>query len=64
MNPSICRCCGKRISERGGFFSRNPNVCAACLSLLEELEEASALRQKDFVFADAPDLGPMEREAA
>jgi formylmethanofuran dehydrogenase subunit E len=34
----ICICCGEPMVERGNVLSRNPNVCASCSSLADEME--------------------------
>ncbi len=39
MNPRVCVCCGELISERGGAFSPNPNICASCSSLLDAIDD-------------------------
>jgi hypothetical protein len=46
MKPSVCVCCGKPISPKGHLFSRNPNLCASCSSMVDgmnELEEIAEL---------------------
>src|SRR5262245_12692245 len=35
MRPRVCICCGEPMSERGGAFSRNPNMCASCSSMAD-----------------------------
>ena len=41
MNPRVCICCGEPIPEMGNAFSRNPNMCASCSSLVDGWPEAS-----------------------
>ena len=35
MSPTICICCCEPISESSRALSRNPNVCASCLSMVD-----------------------------
>ena len=42
MKPRICIGCGEPILEEGYTRSRNPNICASCSSMADEMEEADA----------------------
>ncbi len=48
MSRRICRCCGEPMAEKDGAFSWNPNVCASCSSMAEEIDQPSPL-ETDFV---------------
>jgi hypothetical protein len=39
MHPTICICCGERISDTGRGFSRNPNLCPSCSSLWDGMDD-------------------------
>jgi hypothetical protein len=43
MHPTICICCGERISESGRGFSRNPNLCPSCSSLWDGMDGLSGV---------------------
>jgi hypothetical protein len=43
MKSRICICCGEPMPEKEGALSRNPNVCASCSGLADEMEEADGL---------------------
>ena len=38
MKPSICRCCGERMTEDRNPPSRNPNICTLCSSRLDGVD--------------------------
>jgi hypothetical protein len=40
MKPRICIGCGAAIPERANALSRNPNLCASCSSLTDEMDES------------------------
>ena len=42
MGQRVCICCGEVMPERAMGFSGNPNVCAACLRMVDELEDSAA----------------------
>jgi hypothetical protein len=48
MSLCICRCCGKPIGEKGCAHSRNPNICASCFSLSDEVPESGIPSFPDF----------------
>jgi len=40
MSPRICICCGQPMAVGGKALSRNPNICATCLTILDSKEES------------------------
>ena len=54
MNPSVCICCGERIAEKGNALSRNPNICAACSSLADGMEEPSIASLEECAPVESP----------
>jgi hypothetical protein len=60
MTPTVCVCCGERISESGNALSRNPNICACCSSLADGMEESDVLETAELALrrtlADAAKL--------
>jgi hypothetical protein len=47
MSPRICICCGEPIDPEWNFHSRNPNVCAACSSILDGMEESESRKRPE-----------------
>ena len=41
MSPTICICCCEPISETSKALSRNPNICASCLSMVDGMGDAN-----------------------
>ena len=41
MSPTICICCCEPISESSKSLSRNPNMCASCLSMVDGMGDAN-----------------------
>jgi hypothetical protein len=41
MNCWVCRCCGGPMTEMEDLAARNPNLCAACSSLADGMEESA-----------------------
>jgi len=48
MSFRICMSCGKLIGEKGEADSRNPNICAACASLSDEMPDSGLSSFPDF----------------
>ena len=39
MKPRVCICCGHPLTDKGNLFSRNPNICPSCSSLLDGMDD-------------------------
>ena len=48
MSTRICMCCGEPMGEKGDAHSLNPNICASCVSLTNEVPESSMSNFPDF----------------
>ena len=44
----VCICCGEPMLEKGSVPFDNPNVCAACSSVADELEERGTQPPEEF----------------
>ena len=42
MSPRICICCGQPMAVGGKALSRNPNICATCLTILDGKDDSKA----------------------
>jgi len=65
MKPCICICCGEPISQGGNRLSRNPNICPACSSFADTMDEGeqcnslqSSLEAPLTEIDDAPSCNP------
>jgi hypothetical protein len=56
MNPRICICCGEPMSEHGGEFSRNPNLCASCSSMMDGMDDAESMSQSECVSPESVEV--------
>jgi RNA polymerase-binding transcription factor DksA len=41
MISRVCVCCGEPMPEEGRALAQNPNLCAACATIVDRLEDAS-----------------------
>lgn len=39
MKPTICKCCGEEFTSEPSADSQNPNICRACASLLDDVQD-------------------------
>ena len=42
MSATICICCCEPLTETGKTLSRNPNVCASCLSMVDGMDDITS----------------------
>jgi hypothetical protein len=61
MSPRICVCCAEPITGQGESFSGNPNLCASCSKLSEDMPESSPSSIPDF---DEMNAGGTDFESA
>ena len=45
MNQVICICCCEPMPQGGGAFTRNPNVCASCASLSDDMADSNPTQE-------------------
>jgi hypothetical protein len=49
MISRVCICCGERMPQKGPVLSHNPNLCAACATITDQLEDAGPSSQDDLL---------------
>jgi hypothetical protein len=42
MIPRVCICCGEPMPESDRALADNPNLCAACSTIVDRMEDANA----------------------
>ena len=55
MNARVCVCCGQPLTDKAAVFSRNPNICPSCSSLLDGLDDPKEVEEVQTPKPDKPD---------
>jgi len=42
VKPSVCMCCGEPMTPKSPALSGNPNICASCVSFVDDLDDRDA----------------------